>query len=153
MLWFRIQEQRCSETSGCCSGVHAGAYRYPCNQGCGQLQDTSHTLFLVLCRIQHIGTGVDRSGIHTEECQFADKRIGHDLECQCGLREYKVEANVGAPQVAYKESFTKPVDQEYKYAKQSGGRGQYGHCKVKFEPMDPNGEETFKFETSAPILP
>ncbi len=64
------------------------------------------------------------------------------------LREYKVEANVGAPQVAYKETFTKPIDQEYKYAKQSGGRGQYGHCKVKFEPMDPNGEETFKFETS-----
>ena len=64
------------------------------------------------------------------------------------LREFKVEANVGAPQVAYKETFTKPVDQDYKYAKQSGGRGQYGHCKVKFEPMDPNGEETFKFETS-----
>ena len=64
------------------------------------------------------------------------------------LREFKVEANVGAPQVAYKETFTKPVDQEYKYAKQSGGRGQYGHCKVKFEPMDPNGEETYKFESS-----
>ena len=64
------------------------------------------------------------------------------------LREFKVEANVGAPQVAYKESFTKPVDQEYKYAKQSGGRGQYGHCKVKFEPMDANGEETFKFESA-----
>ncbi len=64
------------------------------------------------------------------------------------LREFKVEANVGAPQVAYKETFTKPVDQEYKYAKQSGGRGQYGHCKVKFEPMDPNGEETFKYESS-----
>ena len=64
------------------------------------------------------------------------------------LREYKVEANVGAPQVAYKETFTKPVDQEYKYAKQSGGRGQYGHCKVKFEPMDPNGEETFKYEST-----
>jgi elongation factor G len=64
------------------------------------------------------------------------------------LREFKVEANVGAPQVAYKETFTKPVDQEYKYAKQSGGRGQYGHCKVKFEPMDPNGDETFKFESS-----
>ena len=64
------------------------------------------------------------------------------------LREYKVEANVGAPQVAYKETFTKPIDQEYKYAKQSGGRGQYGHCKVKFEPMDPNGEETFKYESS-----
>ena len=64
------------------------------------------------------------------------------------LREFKVEANVGAPQVAYKETFTKPVDQEYKYAKQSGGRGQYGHCKVKFDPMDPNGEETFKFEST-----
>ena len=64
------------------------------------------------------------------------------------LREFKVEANVGAPQVAYKETFTKPVDVDSKYAKQSGGRGQYGHCKVKFEPMDPNGEETFKFESS-----
>ena len=64
------------------------------------------------------------------------------------LREFKVEANVGAPQVAYKETFTKPVDVEYKYAKQSGGRGQYGHCKVKFEPMDPHGEETFKFEST-----
>ena len=64
------------------------------------------------------------------------------------LREFKVEANVGAPQVAYKETFTKPVDVEYKYAKQSGGRGQYGHCKVKFKPMDPNGEETFKFEST-----
>ena len=60
-------------------------------------------------------------------------------------REFKVEANVGAPQVAYKETITKPVDVDSKYAKQSGGRGQYGHCKVKFEPMDPNGEETFKF--------
>ena len=64
------------------------------------------------------------------------------------LREFKVEANVGAPQVAYKESFTKAVDIDSKYAKQSGGRGQYGHCKVKFEPMDPNGEETFKFEST-----
>ncbi len=63
------------------------------------------------------------------------------------LREFKVEANVGAPQVAYKETFTKSVDQEYKYAKQSGGRGQYGHCKVRFEPMDANGEEVFKFES------
>ena len=64
------------------------------------------------------------------------------------LREFHVEANVGAPQVAYKETFTKPVDQEYKYAKQSGGRGQYGHCKVKFEPMDANGEELFKFDST-----
>ena len=64
------------------------------------------------------------------------------------LREFHVEANVGAPQVAYKETFTKAVDIDSKYAKQSGGRGQYGHCKVHFTPMDPNGEETFKFESS-----
>jgi len=64
------------------------------------------------------------------------------------LREFKVEANVGAPQVAYKETFTQPVEVDSKYAKQSGGRGQYGHCKVKFTPMDPNGEETFKFEST-----
>ena len=63
------------------------------------------------------------------------------------LREFKVEANVGAPQVAYKESFTKSVEVDSKYAKQSGGRGQYGHCKVRFEPMDANGEETFKFDS------
>ncbi len=64
------------------------------------------------------------------------------------LREFKVEANVGAPQVAYKEAITKEVDIDSKYAKQSGGRGQYGHCKVKFAPMDANGEELFKFESS-----
>ena len=64
------------------------------------------------------------------------------------LREFKVEANVGAPQVAYKETFTKAVDVDSKYAKQSGGRGQYGHCKVHFEPMDANGEELFKFDSS-----
>ena len=64
------------------------------------------------------------------------------------LREFKVEANVGAPQVAYKETFTKAVDVDSKYAKQSGGRGQYGHCKVHFEPMDANGEELFKFEST-----
>ena len=64
------------------------------------------------------------------------------------LRDFKVEANVGAPQVAYKETFTKEVNVDSKYAKQSGGRGQYGHCKVIFTPMDPNGEETFKFEST-----
>ena len=64
------------------------------------------------------------------------------------LREFKVEANVGAPQVAYKETITKAVDVDSKYAKQSGGRGQYGHCKVHFEPMDANGEELFKFEST-----
>ncbi|MDD3172819.1 MAG: elongation factor G [Herbinix sp.] len=61
------------------------------------------------------------------------------------LREYKVEANVGAPQVAYKESFTKTVEVDSKYAKQSGGRGQYGHCKVRFEPMDANADKVYEF--------
>ncbi len=61
------------------------------------------------------------------------------------LREFHVEANVGAPQVAYRETFTKDVDQDYKYAKQSGGRGQYGHCKVRFAPMDANGEKEYEF--------
>ncbi len=64
------------------------------------------------------------------------------------LREFNVEANVGAPQVAYKETITKPSDIDSKYAKQSGGRGQYGHCKVRFEPMDANAEETYSFESS-----
>ena len=64
------------------------------------------------------------------------------------LREFKVEANVGAPQVAYKEGITKEVTVDSKYAKQSGGRGQYGHCKVTFSPMDVNGEKTFEFENT-----
>ncbi len=64
------------------------------------------------------------------------------------LREFKVEANVGAPQVAYKEGITKEVNIDSKYAKQSGGRGQYGHCKVIFSPMDVNGEKTFEFEST-----
>ena len=63
------------------------------------------------------------------------------------LREFNVEANVGAPQVAYKETFTKEVEIDSKYAKQSGGRGQYGHCRVRFTPMDPNGENTYEFES------
>ncbi len=67
------------------------------------------------------------------------------------LREYKVEANVGAPQVAYKEAITKPCDVDMKYAKQSGGRGQYGHCKVKFEPMEANCDH-FEFDPKANIL-
>ncbi len=64
------------------------------------------------------------------------------------LREFHVEANVGAPQVAYKETISKPADVDSKYARQSGGRGQYGHCKVKFEPMDPNGDNLYSFEST-----
>ncbi len=52
------------------------------------------------------------------------------------LREFKVEANVGAPQVAYKETIRKSVDQDTKYARQSGGKGQYGHCKITVEPNE-----------------
>ena len=62
------------------------------------------------------------------------------------LREFKVEANVGDPQVAYRETFRKAADVEGKYVKQSGGKGQYGHCKIKFEPMDANdSEKPFEF--------
>ena len=64
------------------------------------------------------------------------------------LREFHVEANVGAPQVAYKETISKAADVDSKYARQSGGRGQYGHCKVKFEPIDPNGDNLYSFEST-----
>ncbi len=60
------------------------------------------------------------------------------------LREFKVEANVGAPQVAFKETIRKAVEVEGKYIKQSGGHGQYGHCWVKLEPLQPG--EGYKFE-------
>ena len=58
-------------------------------------------------------------------------------------REFKVEANIGAPQVAYRETFTRGADVDGKFVKQSGGRGQYGHVKVKFEPID--RDEEFQF--------
>ena len=57
------------------------------------------------------------------------------------LREFKVEANVGKPQVAYRETITKPADVDTKYARQSGGRGQYGHVKIKIEPNPAKGYE------------
>ena len=60
------------------------------------------------------------------------------------LREFKVEANVGAPQVAFKETIRKTVEVEGKYIKQSGGHGQYGHCWVRLEPLQPG--EGYKFE-------
>ena len=59
------------------------------------------------------------------------------------LREFKVEANVGKPQVSYREAIRKAVDQEYKYARQSGGKGQYGHVKIKVEPLEEGGGYEF----------
>ncbi len=64
------------------------------------------------------------------------------------LREFKVEANVGAPQVAYKETFRKAVDVEGKFVRQSGGKGQYGHCKVKFFPISTDAENSYEFVNS-----
>ncbi len=60
------------------------------------------------------------------------------------LREYKVEANVGAPQVAYKETITKGVEQDTKYARQSGGKGQYGHVKIRVEPNESGAGYVFE---------
>ena len=60
------------------------------------------------------------------------------------LREFKVEANVGRPQVAYKETITKAADVDCKYARQSGGKGQYGHCKIKIEPNEPGAGFVFE---------
>ena len=62
------------------------------------------------------------------------------------LREFKVEANVGKPQVSYKETLTKEVEVDHKYAKQSGGKGQYGHVKIKVYPREPG--EGFEFKNS-----
>ena len=64
------------------------------------------------------------------------------------LREFKVEANVGNPQVAYRETFRKAVDVEGKFIRQSGGRGQYGHCKVKFFPIPADAEQNYEFINS-----
>jgi elongation factor G len=60
------------------------------------------------------------------------------------LREFKVEANLGAPQVSYKETITKEVEVDYKYSKQSGGKGQYGHVKIRMAPNEPGVGYTFK---------
>tara|TARA_R110001606_G_scaffold393472_1_gene563433 strand:- start:454 stop:2553 length:2100 start_codon:yes stop_codon:yes gene_type:complete len=68
-------------------------------------------------------------------------------------REFKVEANIGAPQVAYRETFTKPADVEGKFVKQSGGRGQYGHVKVRFEPIDRDAEFEFEEQIHGGVVP
>ena len=69
------------------------------------------------------------------------------------LREFKVEANVGNPQVAYREAFTKSVKAEGRYIRQSGGHGQYGHCVVEFEPTEPGSGYEFVNKTVGGSVP
>jgi elongation factor G len=69
------------------------------------------------------------------------------------LREFKVEANVGNPQVAYKETIKKPIKSEHKYAKQSGGKGQYGHCVLEIEPKEPGTGYEFVNKIVGGVIP
>ena len=69
------------------------------------------------------------------------------------LREFKVEANVGKPQVAYREAIRKKVDVEGKYVRQSGGKGQYGHCKIYMEPLEPGAGYVFEDKTVGGSIP
>ena len=69
------------------------------------------------------------------------------------LREYKVEANVGAPQVAYKETIKASVEQDTKYARQSGGKGQYGHCRITVEPNEPGKGYEFVNAITGGVIP
>jgi elongation factor G len=69
------------------------------------------------------------------------------------LREFKVEANIGAPQVSYKETITKEVEVDYKYSKQSGGKGQYGHVKIKMRPNEPGVGYTFENSVVGGAIP
>ncbi len=69
------------------------------------------------------------------------------------MREFKVEAEVGQPQVAYRETIKMPVEQEYKYAKQSGGRGQYGHVFIKLEPKEPGSGYEFIDAIKGGVVP
>ena len=69
------------------------------------------------------------------------------------LREFKVAANVGAPQVAYRETITKPVEVEGKFVRQSGGRGQYGHCWLKIEPLEAGSGFEFVDQIKGGVIP
>ncbi|MBR3294835.1 MAG: elongation factor G [Clostridia bacterium] len=69
------------------------------------------------------------------------------------LREFKVEADVGKPQVAYREALTKAVDAEGRYVRQSGGRGQFGHCKIKVEPLEPGSGYIFENQIVGGVIP
>ncbi len=95
---------------------------------------------------------------------YTDKETGQTIIAGMGelhldiivdrlLREFKVEATVGKPQVSYKETFRKAVEAEGMYKRQSGGKGQYGHCKVRFEPLEPGSGFVFEDETVGGSIP
>ena len=95
---------------------------------------------------------------------YTDKETGQTIIAGMGelhleiivdrlLREFKVEATVGKPQVSYKETFRKAVEAEGMYKRQSGGKGQYGHCKVRFEPLEPGKGFEFVDETVGGSIP
>ena len=95
---------------------------------------------------------------------YTDKETGQTIIAGMGelhleiivdrlLREFKVEATVGKPQVAYRETFRKAIDCEGVYKRQSGGKGQYGHCKVKLEPMEPGTGFVFEDTTVGGSIP
>ena len=95
---------------------------------------------------------------------YTDKETGQTIIAGMGelhleiivdrlLREFKVEATVGKPQVSYKETFRKAVEAEGMYKRQSGGKGQYGHCRVRFEPLEPGSGFVFEDETVGGSIP
>ncbi|MDE7454942.1 MAG: elongation factor G [Clostridia bacterium] len=95
---------------------------------------------------------------------YTDKETGQTIIAGMGelhleiivdrlLREFKVEANVGQPQVSYRETIRKAVDAEGKYVRQSGGKGQYGHCKIKMEPLEPGKGYEFVDATVGGSIP
>ena len=95
---------------------------------------------------------------------YTDKETGQTIIAGMGelhleiivdrlLREFKVEATVGKPQVAYRETFRKAIDCEGVYKRQSGGKGQYGHCKVKLEPLEPGSGFQFEDTTVGGSIP
>ena len=95
---------------------------------------------------------------------YTDKETGQTIIAGMGelhleiivdrlLREFKVEANIGQPQVSYRETIRKAVEVEGKHVKQSGGKGQYGHCKVRFEPLEAGQGYQFVDETVGGSIP
>jgi elongation factor G len=111
--------------------------------------------------------GTSLAKLATEDPSFrvrSDKETGQTIIAGMGelhleiivdrlLREFKVDANVGKPQVAYRETIRKKVEEEHKFVRQTGGRGQYGHVLLRVEPMPPGGGFEFKDEVKGGTVP